>query len=108
MRHLFFALTGVVVILIGIFGTGILSAHADRVYTDQGRLAKISPTAQVVIVKVPVEGQHMTVGGPLVKDATLTKGNRQAVLRDFDIGGTVTVKWQYTHEGDRILELHQR
>jgi hypothetical protein len=81
---------------------------ATGIYTNRGEISGIDIDFNTVVVEIPVDGQLMTVGGPLVEDVELKKGNRPATLRDFTVGETVTVKWRYTESGHRILGVYGR
>ena len=95
-------------VFFGLFFMTVLSVDAaSGVYTNRGEISGISLTHDTVVVEVPVKGQLMTVGGALVDDAELKMGNRTAALEDFVVGETVTVKWQYTEQGHRILGLYK-
>ena len=99
------------VILIGVFGTGLLSAPAEEPYeihTAQGKLTEVNPDYDTVVVEVPVEGKQMTVAGKLVPNAKVMKKDNRAELSEFSVDETVSVKWMVTDKGLNILELHQK
>jgi hypothetical protein len=94
-------------VLFGLNASGIQAA-ASHVYTNRGDISAIDVDYETIVVEVPVSGQMMTVGGPLVPDADLKRGDRSVSLDDFSVGESVTVKWRYTDNGHRILGVYGR
>jgi hypothetical protein len=85
-----------------------VNADASRVYTNLGSISAIDLMHGTIVVEVPINGEQMTVGGPLVENARLMKGDRSVQLDDFNVGESVYVKWQYTQTGHRIMALTKR
>jgi hypothetical protein len=85
-----------------------VNAAASPVYTNQGTISGIDLTHDTIVVEVPVKGKQMTVGGPLVQDAKLMKGNRAVDLEDFKEGEKVWIEWQYTDQGHRVHSIMKK
>lgn len=101
-------ITGIlfVVLLVGL-STTIVYARGKE-YLMTGEISGIDMAYNTVVIEVPLGSQMFTVGGPLDPNATLTKNNRPASLKDFKIGETVRVRWRSTPEGHVIESLSAR
>ena len=98
------------VLLIGVFGTGVLYAQAEDPYEIQsarGKLTAVNLDWDTVVVEVPVAGKQLTVAGELAAGANVTKNKQLADLKDLVLNETVKVTWRVTDKGHNILELHQ-
>ena len=84
------------------------NAAATRVYSNRGTISGIDLNHDTIVVEVPVRGDQMTVGGPLVKGAKLMKNGQPVQLKDFKDGESVWVKWQYTKTGLYILDVTKK
>ena len=99
---------GLACLLMMVFG-GPLTAHAgDKLYTRQGVLAAVDFQHDTIVVQIPVNGQEMTVAGPLAVGARVLVEGQTAGLDFLEVGKTVTVTWKRTPEGPHILVVRQQ
>lgn len=97
-RHLSITMAWALAMLLLAWGT----AFADnQIHTLTGSITAIDLNYDTVVVDVPMGDQKLTVGGPLVEDAELSKNGREADLNDFEVGDQVVVTWERTD--DRVL-----
>jgi len=83
-----------------------LQAEETKVYTMSGRIDAIDMDTDTIVVEVPIKGNEtMTIGGPVIEDATLQKDGRQVDLDEFEVGEWVEVTWEKTDETLLIQKL---
>jgi hypothetical protein len=92
--------------LILVLAPGISALAADpEVYTYTGEISAIDLQHGTVVVEIPVENDTMTVGGPVVPEATIHKEGADAELNQFSVGERVQVTWEKTDETHLIHRL---
>jgi hypothetical protein len=104
-RHFFITMAWALAVLL----LGWSTPYADdRVHTLSGNITAIDLDYDTVVVDVPMGDQELTVGGPVVENAELSKNGREADLNDFEVGDRVVVTWERTDKGVLIQRLVQR
>jgi hypothetical protein len=108
-RSFYFALQAALLVwLRGAVGNNYAESKTQT-QTNKGEIVGIDLIHEIVVVDVPIAGGHlMTIGGAVVEDTRLNKGNRSVDLANFSEGEAVTVKWRSTDDGHDILGLQSR
>ena len=92
-------------VLIGLFLIGTAQA---TVYRMTGEISAIEKDSSTVVIEVPREDDTFTIAGPLALDARLTRNGQSALLKDFNKGETVDVRWHSIKNGHVIDRLTLR
>jgi hypothetical protein len=71
----------------------------------KGKVTAVDVPHHTVVIEVPMVEKRFTVGGPLSRDAVLTRKGHPAKLGDFRAGDPVSVVWHAAPEGHVIDKL---
>lgn len=83
-----------------------LNVAAAESYQLSGRLTTVDPGYRTVVVQVPMaDDKTFTVAGPLTDNAILRREGRTVKLNEFEVYDWVTVEWESTGEGHKIIRL---
>jgi hypothetical protein len=83
----------------------IVFGESYKSYKMTGKISAIDLTHQTITIEVPLAAQMFTVAGPLAADARLTKANKPATLKDYNVGERVTVIFHSNDQGHVIDRL---